>query len=183
MRELQKINIVTSVSKKWLTFDEGWSDKFNRLTVLILFGQFIFLPIMLIANEKFTSPNDYFILHWVLPTSILIGLYGIFRGLTEKRLIKITTSQDRQTIKKTILEYAEKNQLEVYRKSNDCIILNSPSYMDINTSYKKTRIFFFNDSLLLFTVIRDNFKVDLPIFFTHFFVKRDLTKMLTKACT
>lgn len=183
MRELRKINIDASVSKKWLTFDEGWTDKFNRLTVLILFGQFIFIPVMLITHEKFTNPNDEFILHWILPTSTLIGVYGIFRGLTDKRLIEINTSHDRQTIKKIILEYAEKNQLEIYRKSNDLIILNSPSYIDINTSHKKTRIFFFNDGLLLFTVIRDNFKVDLPVFFTHFFIKHDLTKLLTKAST
>jgi len=183
MRELRKINVGASVSKKWLTFDEGWSYKFNRLAVLVFFGQFIFLPIMLIAQETFTGPNDEFILHWVIPTSILIGLYGIFRGLTEKRLIKINTTKDRQTIKKTILEYAEIHQLEVYRKSNDCIILNSPIYLDLNTAHKKTRIFFFNDNLLLFTVIRDNFRIDLPVFFTHFFVKRDLTKMLTKTST
>jgi hypothetical protein len=181
VRELQKINIDASISKKWLTCDEGWSDKFNRLAVLILFGQFIFLPVMLITHEKFTGPNDKIILHWVLPTSILIGLYGIFRGVTEKRLIKISTSLDRQTIKKTILDFAEKNHFEVYRKSNDCIILNSPSNMSINTSHKKTRIFFCNDGLLLFAVIRDNFKVNLPIFFTHYFVKHSLTKLLKKA--
>jgi len=181
MRELRKINIEDSVSKKWLTFDEGCLGKLNRLAVLVLFGQFIFLPVLMILNEKFISSNDEFILHWVLPISILIGLYGIFRSLTEKQLIKINTSQDRQTIKKAILEYAEKNQLEIYRKSNDCIILNSLSYMYINTSHRKTRIFFFNDGLLLFTVIRDNFKVSIPVFFTHLFLKHDLKKFLKHA--
>ena len=155
-------------------------DKFNRLTVLVLFGQFIVMPLLLITNEKFTSLNDKFILHYILPCAILIGLYGVFRGLTEKRLIKIRTSQDRQKIKKVILEYAKKNQLEIYRKSNDCIILNSPSYLDQDTGHKKTRIFFFTDGLLLFTVIRDNFRVDIPVFFTHFYVKHDLTKLLKK---
>ena len=183
MRELRKINIDISISKKWLTFDESWADKFNRLIVLMLFGQFIFAPLMLIAAESFTSSNDKFILYWVLPSSILVGLFGIFRCLTEKRLIKIDTLQDRQSIKKTILEYAEKNQLEIYRKSNDCIILNSPNSLDIHTPHKRTQIFLFKDGLLLFTVIRDNFRVNLPIFFTHFFVKYDLAKLLKKAST
>ena len=183
MRELHRINIDASISKKWLTFDESWLDKFNRLTVIILFGQFIIVPVMLITNEKFTSVNDKFILHWVLPTSILVGVYGIFRGLTEKRLITISTSLDRQTVKKIILKFAEENQFEVYRKSSDCIILNSPSFADVNTAHKKTRVFFFNDGLLLFTVIRDNFRIDLPVFFTHFFVKHDLTKRLKTAST
>lgn len=180
MRELIKLNPEDSISKRRLIFDEGWLDKFNRLAVYVVFSPFIFLPVVMFMKEKFVSPNDEFILHWVLPTSFLFGLYIFYRNATEKRLIKVSTDLDRQTIKKIILEYAVKNQHEIYRKSDNCIILNE-AYSDWTSAHKKTRIFFFKDNLLLFTVIRDGFKLNLPTLFTHIFLKRDLTKLVKTA--
>jgi hypothetical protein len=180
MREIKKLNTEQSISKRRLVFDEGWLDKFNRLAVYIVFSPFIFLPVIMSFKENFVSPNDRFILSYVFPVSIAFGLYIFYRNATEKRLIKIKTSMDRQTIRKMLLGYADKNQLEIYRKSNDCLIFNE-SFDSWTLAYKKTRIFFVQDNLVLFTVIRDNFNLNMPTLFTHLFLKHDLTKIFRKS--
>lgn len=182
MRELKKINTDESILKRRLVFDEGWLDKFNRLTVYIVFSPLILLPVVMFFKEKFVSPNDTFILYYIFPISIAVGLYIFYRNATEKQLTKIDTNFDRQTIRKLLLDYADKNQFEIYRKSNDCLIFNE-SFDSWTSAYKKTRIFFVQDNLVLFTVIRDNFRLNMPILFTHLFIKKDLRKMLRKAST
>jgi hypothetical protein len=182
MRTLRKLNPEESISKRRLIFDEDWLDKFNRLTVYIVFFPFIFLPIVMLLNEKFVGPNDEFILHWVLPASFILGVYTWYRNATEKRLIKVDAQFDSQTIRKLLLEYAKKNQYEIYRKSNGYIILND-TYSYWSSKYKKTGIFFSQDNLLLFTVIRDGFRLNLPTLFTHLFLKRDLIIMMQKTNT
>jgi hypothetical protein len=178
MRELKKLNPEDSISKRQLIFNEDWSDKFNRLMVYVFSSPFIFLPIVMILNEKFLNSNEEFVLYCVLPASFIFGLYTCYRNATEKRLSKIDTNLSRQTIKKLLLEYAEKNRYEIYRKSDGCVILNEAYGNSI--CYKKTRIFFFRDNLILFTVIRDGFRLNLPTLFTHLFLKRNLVRMLKK---
>ena len=182
MRELKQLNPSESISKRRLIFDEGWNDKFNRLTVYVVFSPLIFLPIATLFKEKFVSTNDIFILYFVFPVSIAFGLYIFYRNATEKRLAKIETDLDRQAIRKLIIEYADKNQFEIYLKSNDCIIINE-SLESLSSAYKKSRIFFVQDNVVLFTIIRDNFKINIPTLFTHLFLKYDLTKLLKKAST
>jgi hypothetical protein len=183
MREIRKINVAESVSKRRLIFDESWMDKLNRLAVVIFFGQLIYLPLIVMYYENFANTKEISILHWILLILIVIGLYGIIRALTEKHLIKITTVHDKQTIRTALLDYADRNKFEIYRDSNNCIILNSPNYLDLSSYTCKTRIFFFKDGLLLFTVIRDNLKINLPVLFTHLLIRRDITKSLRKAST
>ncbi len=182
MRELKQLNPTESISKRRLIFEEGWYDKFNRLTVYVVFSPFIFLPIATLFKEKFVSTNDIFILYFVFPVSIAFGLYIFYRNATEKRLAKIETDLDRQAIRKLLIEYAEKNQFEIYRKSIDYIIINE-SFDSLSSAYKKTRIFFVQDNVVLFTIIRDYFKLNIPTLFTHLFLKYDLAKLLKKAST
>lgn len=146
--------------------------------VILIFGCLVCYPLMFIPLADFSSPNDQFFLYVIFPVVMLIGCYGFFRGITEKRLIKIDTSLDRESVKRIILRFAEDKQLEIHRNSAGCIILNSPSSIYNVTDYKKSRIFLYNDGVLLFTVIKDGYKINYPVFFTHLFVKRDLEKLL-----
>lgn len=182
MRELRNINTDESISKRRLIFDESWLDKFNRLTIYIVFSPLIFFPTIMFFNEKFTNPNDVAFFYLLAPPSVIFGLYIFYRNATEKNLRTIETHLDRQSIRKILLENAKKNQYEIYRKSNDCLIFNE-AYSDSNSAYKKTRIFFFQDNHVLYTVIRDGFRLNLPILFSQLFLKYELTKMLTKANT
>lgn len=180
MRELRKINIQASISKKRLTYNESWLNIFARVTTLLLFVPCILYPVIMMATLQFTNANELFFLYLVFPVSILIGIYGIFRGLTEKRLIKIETSHGKETITEAILTLAKENQLEIFRKSANCIILNSSDPLSFSEDRKKARIFFIGDGMLLFTVMRFGYKANYPVFFTHLFIKRDLSKLLRK---
>ena len=180
MRQINKIDIDKSISKEKLVFDENWSDKFNRLAVHLTSSLLIYLPINSMLNDHFQNTNEYFILYVLYPISILIGTYIIYRNATEKQLIKISVSLDRKEIRNILIKLSEKRQYEIYRKSNDCLIFNQ-SIGDSNTNYKKTIIFIIKDNTLLFTVLRDNVKLNIPTMFTHLFLKRDLSKLLSSS--
>jgi hypothetical protein len=183
MRKLKNLNPLESISKRRLIFDEDWNDKFNRLAVYLVFSPLILLPLLIMYfQEKYTNSNETFVLYWVFPISIILGLYMLYRNATEKQLVKINAQIDSLTIRKLLLDYAEKNNFEVYRKSNNCLIFNE-SFDIWSSDSKKTRIFFVQDNNVLFTVIQDNFRLNLPTMFTHILLKRDITKLLKKAST
>lgn len=182
MREIKKLYPDESISQRRLIFEEGLLDKFNRLAVYVIFFPFIFFPVFMFFNEKFVSPNDKFFLYCVFPVSILLGLYAFYRNATEKRLIKVDTHLGREEARQLLLEYAKKQGFEIYRKSNDCLVFNE-AYSDFSSTFKKTIIFFVQDNVVLFAVIRDGFKLNIPTFFTHLILKHDMTKLLIKAGT
>lgn len=113
---------------------------------------------------------------------MLLGLYVIYRKATEKFFYKLTTPFDRQKNKQVLLSYADKQQFEIYRKSNDCIILNE-SLGDFNPSYKKSMVFILKDNEVLFTILKDQYKLNLPTLTSHLFLKHDLKKLFNNVST
>ena len=176
MRRISKIDIDESVLRHKLIFQEEWLDKFDRYVVYILFSGLIIYPALTIFEADFNNPNDKFISLTILPLSILFGLYVVYRKATEKLLFTLTTPFDRQKNKQILLTYADKQQLDVYRKSNDCLILNQ-SLGDFNPSYKKSMIFILKDNQVLFTILKDQYKLNLPTLTSHLFLKHDLKKL------
>lgn len=176
MRRITKIDIDESVSRHKLIFQEEWLDKFDRFVVYISFGGFIIYPALTIFEADFSNPNDKFISLTLLPLSILFGLYVVYRKATEKLLFVLKTPFDRQKNKQILLYYADNQQLEVYRKSNDCIILNE-SIGDFNQSYKKSMVFILKGNQILFTILKDQYKLNLPTLTSHLFLKHDLEKL------
>lgn len=179
MRQISNINIDLSITKGKLTFDENWSDKFNRFAVYIFFSTLIYLPIVVYLKETVANPSDSRLLNSIGILSILFGLYIFFRNATEKNLIKIETNLSKKEIRLLLLSYAEKQQYEIYRKSDNCLIFNEANLY--NSSYKKTIIFLLQDNKIFLTVLRDNFKLNVPTFTTHLIIKRDISKLMTSA--
>lgn len=182
MRRITKIDIDESVLRHKLIFQEEWLDKFDRFVVYIFFSGLIIYPALTIFEADFNNPNDKFISLTLLPLCILFGLYVVYRKATEKLLFTLTTPFDRQKNKQILLDFAEKQQLEVYRKSNDCIILNE-SLGDFNPSYKKSMVFILKDNEVLFTILKDQFKLNLPTLTSHLFLKQDLKKLFNNVLT
>lgn len=176
MRYISKIDIDKSVLRQKLIFEEDWLDKGDRFAVYVLFSALVVYPALTIFEADFNNPNDTFISLTVLPLCILLGLYVIYRKATEKFLFNITTPFDRQKNRRTLLAYAEKHQLEIYRKSNDCLIFNKPTG-DLNASYKKSMVFILKDNQVLFTILKDQNKLNLPTLTSHLFLKHDLKKL------
>lgn len=180
MRRITKIDIDESIAQNKLIFQEEWLDKFDRFVVYIFFGGLIIYPALTIFETDFNNPNDKFISLTLLPLCILFGLYVVYRKVTEKLLFTLTTPFDRQTNRKILLNFADKQQLEVYRKSNDCLILNE-SLGDFNRSYKKSMVFILKDNQILFTILKDQYKLNVPTLTSHLFLKRDLKKIFNYA--
>lgn len=176
MRRIVKINIEESVSQNKLIFQEEWLDKFDRMVVYLFGSGIVLFSILTLNKADFTNPNEKFIALSILPLSIVFGLYVVYRKATEKRLFTLTTPFDRQKNKQILLNYADKQQLEVYRKSNDCLILNE-SISDFNPSYKKSMVFILKDNQVFFTILKDQFKLNLPTLTSHLYLKHDLKKL------
>lgn len=182
MRLITKIDIVESVSRHKLIFQEDWLDKFDRFVVYIFFSGLIIYPALTFFEADFNKPNDKIISLTLLPICILFGLYVIYRKATEKLLFKLTTPFDRQKNKQILLNYADKHQLEIYRKSNDCLIFNE-SLGDFNPSYKKSMVFILKDNEVLFTILKDQYKLNLPTLTSHLFLKHDLKRLFNNVLT
>ncbi len=182
MRHITKIDIDESVSRNKLIFQEEWLDKFDRFVVYIFFSGFIIYPALTIFEADFNNPNDKFISLTILPLCILFGLYVVYRKATEKLLSTLPTPYDRKKNKQILLTYADKQQLEVYRKSNDFLILNE-SLGDFNTSYKKSMVFILKDNQVLFTILKDQYKLNVPTLTSHLFLKHDLKKLFNNVST
>ena len=182
MRRITKIDIDGSVLRHKLIFQEEWLDKFDRFVVYIFFSGLVIYPTLTIFEADFNNPNDKFISLTILPLCMLFGLYVIYRKATEKHLFTVTTPFDRQKNKQILLSYADKQQLEIYRKSNDCVILNE-SIGDFNPSYKKSMVFILKDNQVLFTILKDQYKLNLPTLTSHLFLRHDLKKLFNNAST
>jgi hypothetical protein len=176
MRRITKINIDESVNRHRLIFQESWVDKLDRLVIYFSFGVFLVYPVLTFINADFKNPNDKFISLTILPISILFGLYVIYRKATEKRLFKVITPFDKQTTRQMLLDFADEQELEIHRKSNDCLIFNESSD-DFNSSHKKSMVFIVKDNLVLFTVLKDQFKLNLPTLTSHLLLRYNLKKL------
>ena len=94
----------------------------------------------------------------------------------------MTTPFDRQKNKQILLNFADKKQLELYRQTNDCLIL-SESLGDFNPSYKKSMVFILKDNEVLFTILKDQYKLNVPTLTSHLFLKHDLKKLFNNVLT
>lgn len=78
------------------------------------------------------------------------------------------------------MEYGHQNNYRVSKISNDLIFLNR-SINDYGPgNQEKTILIFFTDNMILYTLIKDGFRVNFPVLFSQHFVKADLKKLLKK---
>ena len=180
MRRIAKINIDQSVSLQKLVFEEEWLDKFDRIVIYLFFSGLVVYPILSIMGADFNNNNDKLFSLVIFPLVILFGLYVIYRKATEKILFKINTPFDWQKNRLILLEYAVKQQFEIYRKSNNCLIFNE-SISDFNPRYKKSMIFIVKDNVIFFTILKEQFKLNLPTLTSHLYLKSDLKKLLRQS--
>lgn len=180
MRRIAKLNIDQSVSRQKLVFEEEWLDKFDRIVVYLFFSGLIIYPTILITSLDIRTNNDKFIAFAILPLPILFGLYVIYRKATEKQLFQIKTPFNRQKNKQILLDFADKQQYEIYKKSNEYLIFNE-SFDDFNSSYKKSMVFIIKDNMVYYTILKDQFKLNLPTLTSHLFLKNDLKKLFRQS--
>lgn len=176
MRRISKLNIQKSISKEKLVFHEEGLDVLDRLVVYLFSFGLVVTSLFSITIVDFENSNEAFLAWTFMPIGILLGLYLGYRKATEKHLYNITTPFNISENKELLLEYAVKQKLEVYRKANQCLILNEP-ISDIISSKCKSIIILIKDNHVLFTVLVDNYGLNFPTLVSHLWLKHDLKKL------
>ena len=179
MRNIAKINIEESILRGKLTFDKRLSERLDQVIIYYLCAVMISTPLLALRDADFDNRNDLFLYLTLFPFLALIGAYIIYRKATEMSLVKIESPYKRQIKRQMLLDYAEERAYQVYRKSNDCLILNQPAdaFESLNTSHMKSLVLIVDDNAVYFTIIRDLYNVNLPVLITHHLVRRDLKKL------
>ncbi|KAA5536795.1 hypothetical protein F0919_03745 [Taibaiella lutea] len=175
MRSLRNLEINQSIERGKLVYDESFMDKFDGAINYLISFLLIFISICL-SQLNTQSENDFTFEIIFAILSGTFGLYNLYRKLMEKRLIKIKSRFSAKEIKEKLLDFAIKEEYEIYRQSGYCLIFNSSDWeIDL---YKKTRIIFIRDYEIYFTVIQDNSRLNRPVYTTHLFLKRAFKKLL-----
>jgi len=181
MRQLRNLNVTESIEQNHLVYDQKWYEKIDLILMFFQFGFFIFISI-LILNTPFNDKNDKdFVIYFNLPLTIFLG-YVAYRKAREKRLIKIDTNFDNVKNKDIVLKFAENKGYDIYRNSGNLLILNNPSgTLQLNETYKITTIIIFQDNKILFAMLKDSFRINLPVLTSHLLFKNDLKKQIKKS--
>lgn len=178
MRILKNLEIEESISSKKLMFEESWWEKFDTFTNYFMFLALIVSSILAFGSVKSSANSD---LEYLLCGSgLFFGLYGFYCKFTEKDLKEIKFNIHKEDAKQRILEYGNKNNYRVSKISNNLIFLNEPTSGYTLGNYEKTIMIFFKNESILYTLIKENARLNVPVLFSQHIVRIDLKKILKK---
>ena len=179
VRSLNKLDIEKSIELKKLVYVESWFDKLDRFVIYIFFFFFFILPFLI----YFAPYRDYsktgFEYYLIFILSIFCA-YVVYRKATEKKLCEINSKYDAEENRKLINQYCEQMGYEKYRNSKNIIIYNTESSFNINPNYKISRIFLLNNKSVYITMIKENYKLNIPVLFSQLILKKDIEKITKK---
>lgn len=176
MRQLKNLKITKSIESKKLIFEESWFDKFDTFT-----NYFVFLALLcssVACFKELDSSRDNGLEYFILSLVFCFSLYMVYCKFTEKHLKEIEFKIHREDAKSRILQYGKKYNYRVSKISNDLIFLNEPTNNFGLSNYEKTTIIFFKENSILFTLIKDNPRLNFPVLFSQHITRMDLKKLL-----
>lgn len=182
MANLSYIDTEKSIAAGRLSFNRSGFNKFEQITDTIVWSTLciaiMFYPTLAYFHVNINSLNDRAVAFVLFPLIILFGLYGLYRKLTEKKLIGIDTSSPRHKNKEYLLEFLKLNGYEVFRESKEVVIVNVEESLSFNNHWTKTITFIIDDRRIYFTMVKNYPKINPPVFFSHWSLKADLKKFL-----
>lgn len=165
----KEISFSKSIKLGKLVFNEGIGEKLNRIILYIIAFQLFLGSLFILLDENI--PKTFFNV-LSLSGAILFFLYIIYRIYREKKLCKIHTINEAKKNHNFIQDYAINNNYIICHNSSNAIVLQSSF---INTMY----IFlFFSKQEIYFGLLKEGFKLDPPVLFSHIRLKRSLKKHL-----
>ncbi len=179
VRNLKNLNIDESIKRKKLIYTENWFDNLDKIVIYIFFSWGFVLPFLVYFNpyRDFTKTGiEYYLLFLF---SIFCG-YVIFRKATEKKLTEIESQFDIEKNKEIINEYCQKMGFEKYRNSKNITIYNSVNTLSLNSNYKTSRIFLLDNKKVYLTMIKENYKMNIPVLFSQIILKKEIEKLIKK---
>jgi hypothetical protein len=180
MANLSYIDTEKSIAAGRLYINRSGLDKFEQITDTIVWSTLciaiMFYPTFAYFHVSINSSNDRAVAFMLFPLIILFGLFGLYRKLTEKKLIAIDTSLPRHKNKDFLLEFLKQNGYEVFRESKEIVIVNVEESLSFNNLWTKTITFIIDDRRIYFTMVKNYPKINPPVFFSHWSLKADLKK-------
>jgi hypothetical protein len=180
MANLSYIDTEKSIVSGRLFLNRSRIDKFEELidtigwSVLCL--GLIFYPALAYFHVDISSPNDRAVAFVLFPLIILCGIYGLYRKLTEKKLICIDTLSPMHKNKEYLLEFLKLNGYEVFRENNKVVIVNVEESHSFNNLWTKTITFILKDRRIYFAMVKNYPHINPPVFFSHWSLKTELKK-------
>jgi hypothetical protein len=107
------------------------------------------------------------------------GLYGFYCKFTEKHLKEIKFTIHKEEAKQRILEYGKKYNYRISKISNNLIFLNEPADSLSFGNHETTTMIFFKDKSILYTLIKDASRLNIPVLISQHIVKNDFKKLLS----
>ena len=179
VRNLKNLNIDESIKRKKLIYTENRFDKLDQIVIYIFFSWGFVLPFLVYfdPHRDFTKTGIEYYLLFIF--SIFCG-YVIFRKATEKKLTEIESQFDIEKNKEIINEYCQKMGFEKYRNSKNITIYNSVNTLSLNSNYKISRIFLLDNKKVYLTMIKENYKMNIPVLFSQIILKKEIEKLIKK---
>lgn len=179
MRRLTNLNTAKSISEGQLVFQEEWLEVFQRLVIYFGFGIMALGAAVVLFIADYSNQNDVFIAVIICPIVIICSVYIVYRKAAEKHLIEITTNFRREENKQLLIHFARDKHLDISRKSGDLLVFTMP--LDgTSPEHKQSFIFIVRDQLVLFTTLKDQFRLNMPVLRSHLSMKRDLVSWFDK---
>jgi len=179
MRRLDDFDWQKSIQTSRLVFKETWIDILDRFVIYLVFSAGVIAPALIFFDPyRNTQHDDMWWLLAVLPS--IVCLYIIYRKATEKRLTIIGTQLDAKYNRTILLTYAKKFGYEIFKDSENLLIFTEQN-TDFNEDYKKSRIFLLTENKILFAIIQDRFKLNLPVIISYFTTLMDVKRFLKVA--
>ncbi|MDN3691830.1 hypothetical protein QWZ06_05970 [Chryseobacterium tructae] len=175
MRALKKLDIRKSIHSKKLIFEEGWTDRFDTLTVYFAFLALIWFSIWGIKETEISIDNG---LEYLVLTCIFsFSLYVLYCKFTEKHLKEIKFDISKTEAKDRVIKYAQK-RYRISTPANNLLYLNEPTDLYSPGNYEQTVIIFFKDNSILYTLLKEGSKTNLPVLLSQHFFKMQFKKIL-----
>jgi hypothetical protein len=178
MRSLKNLDIEKSIESSKLVYDESWWDKFDTATNYFMFFGLMLPTIFGLKDIQPSANSDFECLFYICP--FLFGVYGLYCKFTEKNLKEIRFTIHREDAKQRVLEYGKKYDYRISKISNNLIFLNEPTSGYSFGNYEKTIMIFFKDGSILYTLIKESARLNVPVLFSQYIVRIDLKKILKK---
>lgn len=179
MITLKNIQIEKSIATKRLQYSKNWTVYLDQIlfAFALLFG-FVVCPILMYKFElDLSNTNERFIGYVVLPILIFYAVYMTFRTFTQFRLKKIVSNQTSELNRQLILDFAKAKEYKIRVKNNNCIILDQPKMVE---KYARTAVLLFQDEVVYYTFLQDDFKLNTPTCISHLIFAWELKKWIKK---
>lgn len=177
MRSLKNLDIEKSIQAKKLICEEDWFDRFDTYMNYFMFASLMLPAFFGLGDIKPSANSDFEYLFFILP--LIFGLYGFYCKFTEKNLKEIKFTIHKEEAKKRILEYGKKYNYRISKISNDLIFLNEPTDSLSFGNHETTTMIFFKDQSILYTLIKDASRLNVPVLISQHIIRNDFKKLLS----